>query len=226
MAENLDLLLTVLPFEKKLFAETKLRVEYIGHPLAQKIMPQETFDSHLIAFFPGSRTKEIERNLPYFLRLIDKLPSYRCIVSVAQEKYRPLLQKMAPHATLITPSELKQLKPFLAVAKSGTVTLELALQEVPTVVIYAISPLDLFLAKHIFKISLPYYALPNLIASKEIFPELIGPALTDESLLREVKNLIHTQDRCREDCRALRSLLGSENANNRSAQLILSLLKG
>jgi lipid-A-disaccharide synthase len=226
MAENLDLLLSVLPFEKKLFAATKLRVEYIGHPLIQKIVPQETFDSHLIAFFPGSRTKEIERNLPYFLRLIEKLPTYRYVVSVAQEKYRPLIQKMTPKATLVTPAQLKNLKPFLAVAKSGTITLELALKEIPTIVTYAISPLDLFLAKYIFKISLPYYALPNLIAGKEIFPELIGPALTDESLLCEVKNLMHTLDRCREKCRALRSLFGSENADNQSAQLILSLLKG
>ncbi len=234
MAENLDLLLSVLPFEKALFAATKLHVEYIGHPLVQKIAPQENPDPQLIAFFPGSRTKEIERNFPFFLRLIQTLPKdYRCVVSVAQEKYRPLLQKMAPQISLLTPSELKKLKPFLAVAKSGTMTLELALQEIPTVVTFAISPLDVFIAKYIFKISLPYYALPNLIAGliagKTIFPELIGPALTDESLSREVKNLMINQDawdRCRSECRVLRSMLGSENANTRSAQLILTLLKG
>jgi lipid-A-disaccharide synthase len=124
---------------------------------------------------------------------------------------------------------MKKLKPFLAVAKSGTITLELALQEIPTVVTYAISSLDLFLAKHIFKISLPYYALPNLIAGKTVFPELIGPALTDESLLHEVKNLMINQDvwdRCRAECRSLRAVLGTENANIRSAQLILTLQKG
>jgi lipid-A-disaccharide synthase len=233
MAENLDLLLSILPFEKQLFANTKLRVEYIGHPLVQKISPQGTPDGQLIAFFPGSRTKEIERNFPYFVRLIHTLqrnyPNYRYVVSVSQEKYRPLLKEMAPNLQLLTPSEMKKLKPFLAVAKSGTITLELALQEIPTVVTYAISSLDLFLAKHIFKISLPYYALPNLIAGKTVFPELIGPALTDENLLHEVKNLMINQDvwdRCRAECRSLRAVLGTENANIRSAQLILTLLKG
>ena len=224
MAENLDLLLSVLPFEKAIFAETKLPVEYIGHPLVQKLTPQETSDRQVIAFFPGSRTKEIERNFPFFLRLIEKLPDYQCVISVAQEKYRPLLQKMAPHLLLLTPAELKNKKPFLAVAKSGTIALELALQEIPTVVTFAISPLDVFLAKYIFKISLSFYALPNLIAKKPIFPELIGPALTDERLEREVKNLINNSERCRTECQALRSVLGSENSNTRSAQLILTLL--
>jgi lipid-A-disaccharide synthase len=232
MAENFDLLLSILPFEKQLFEKTKLRVEYIGHPLAEKILPQENPDTHLIAFFPGSRTKEIERNFPYFIRLATTLkrdfPDYRYAFSVSQEKYRPLLKKMAPGLDLATPAEMKKLKPFLAIAKSGTITLELALQEIPTIVTYAISPLDVFIAKYIFRISLPYYALPNLIAGKTIFPELIGPNLTDERLLKEVKNLIINQDvwdRSKAECKSLRAVIGQENANTRSAQLILSLLK-
>ncbi len=237
MAENLDLLLSILPFEKQLFAATSLKVEYIGHPLMQKLTPQEKPEGELIAFFPGSRTKEIERNFPYFIRLIKTLqrdyPHYRYAVSVSQEKYRPLLKKMAPDLLFLTPAELKKLKPFLAVAKSGTITLELALQEIPTVATYAISTLDVFLAKHIFKVSLPYYALPNLIAGKTVFPELIGPALSDERLLQEVKNLITNPavwNQCKTECRSVRTLLEApieaKSANQRSAQLILSLLKG
>ncbi|MBS0648740.1 MAG: lipid-A-disaccharide synthase [Verrucomicrobia bacterium] len=231
MAENLDLLLSILPFEKQLFAATPLCVEYIGHPLVQKMVPQESSDS-VVAFYPGSRTKEIERNFPFFLRLISSLqrdfPHFRYVVSVAQEKYRPLLQQLASSTSLelLSPVELQKLKPTLAIAKSGTITLELALREIPTVVTYAISPLDIFLAKHIFNISLPYYALPNLIARKSVFPELIGPALTDETLLQTVKNLILNKDACKAECQHLRSILGSENSNTRSAQLILTLLKG
>lgn len=228
MAKNLDLLLSILPFEQPLFAKTNLTVEYVGHPLVQKISVQENPDLQLIAFFPGSRTKEIERNFPYFIRLIKSLKRnspYRYVVSVSQEKYRPLLKKMAPDLTLATPAEMKNLKPFLAVAKSGTITLELALQGIPTVVTYAISPLDVFLAKHLFKISLPYYALPNLISNKPIFPELIGPSLTDEKLLQEVKNLINSSDRTQSECHSLRTILGKENGNTRAAQLILTLIK-
>lgn len=226
MADHLDLLLSVLPFEKQLFAQTPLRVEYIGHPLAQKIAPIDAHNPKLIAFFPGSRTKEIMRNFPFFMRLIDSLkrdfPDIQYVVSVSQEKYRPLLQGHP----LATPEELKTLKPFLAVAKSGTIALELALQEIPSVVTYAISPLDVFLATYIFKIKLPHYALPNLIAGKAVFPELIGPALTDGNLYREVKNFITEQkawNTCRTECQNLRSQLGPENASDKAAELILTL---
>lgn len=226
MVKHFDLLLSVLPFEKALFAKTPLRVEYIGHPLAQKIEPLSSHDQNLIAFFPGSRTKEIERNLPFFERLIERLkkefPNTHYVVSLAQEKYRPLL-KGHP---LASPQEIEQLKPFLAIAKSGTISLELALKQIPSVVTYAISPLDIFLATYVFNIKLPFYALPNLIANQTIFPELIGPSLTDGNLYREVKNLITHQpswEKCQKSCQTLRENLGSENASRRAAELILFL---
>ena len=67
MAENLDLLLSILPFEKQLFEKTKLPVEYIGHPLVQKIAPQGTPEGHLIAFFPSNtdRTSWRQRQEPF-----------------------------------------------------------------------------------------------------------------------------------------------------------------
>jgi lipid-A-disaccharide synthase len=226
MGKHLDLLLSVLPFEKELFAKTALQVEYIGHPLAQKIAPLSSHDQNLVALFPGSRTKEIERNFPFFIRLIDALkqefPNLKYVVSLAQEKYRPLLEGHP----LATPQEIEQLKPFLAIAKSGTVSLELALKQIPSVVTYAISPLDLFLATYVFKIKLPFYALPNLIARKTIFPELIGPSLSDGNLYREVKNLITDRpswEKCQKSCQALRENMGSENVSRKAAELILSL---
>ncbi len=229
MAENLDLLLSVLPFEKSLFASTSLAVEYIGHPLVQKIPPLDDFDHELIAFFPGSRKHEIEKNLPFFLRLITTLqkdyPRFKYVISIAAEKYRPLLEKMTSHP-LLTSDAIKQLKPFLAVAKSGTIALELALQEIPTVVTYAISPLDLFLAKYIFKVSLPFYALPNIILGKEVFPELIGPPLTDTNLLNKVKNLITNREACKQECQTVRNLLQPKSDSPTAGQLILNLIKG
>ncbi len=233
MEKNLDLLLSVLPFEKSYFSH--LRVEYIGHPLVDQITASSNHDPQLIAFFPGSRSHEIEKNFPYFLQLIQKLQlefPHRCVVSLSQEKYRPRLLDMMQSAKiqlpLLLPEELKKIKPALAIAKSGTISLELALQEIPTVITYAISSFDTFVARYIFRISLPYYALPNLIADKEIFPELIGPSLTLETLYREVKNLIinpEAREKIIQDCHSLRSLLSSENASPKAAQLILSLPK-
>lgn len=225
MSNTLDLLISVLPFEKPLFAQTSLRVESIPHPLVTKIEPRKDFDPHLIAFFPGSRSKEIERNLPFYERVMERLqkefPELRYVVSLSQEKYRPLLQGHP----LATSEEMKHLKPSLAVAKSGTIALELALQEIPSVITYAITRFDQFLAKHLFKIHLPYYALPNLIAQKPVFPELIGPALTDDALYHEIKNLItdpQARKNCQINCANLRNSLSSGQSSPR--ELILSLL--
>ncbi len=225
LAKYHDLLLTLLPFEKPLFQHTSLRVEYIGHPLAQKIHFEAAPEENLVALFPGSRSHEIERNLPYFLRLIPKLdPKLKFVISLSQEKYRPLIQKLAGTSIpLLSPSEMKERKPMLAIAKCGTIILELALKGIPTVVTYKIPPLDVALAKWVFRINLPYYSLPNLILNRPLFPELIGPELTDKNLFEAATALLDPKKlrSCHLDCQKIRELLTS---NKDPASLIITLL--
>jgi lipid-A-disaccharide synthase len=220
MEAHLDLLLSVLPFEKNYFS--KLTVEYIGHPLSH-IQPREGKPQNLIALFPGSRSHEIKKNLPYLMFVKEAFPQYDFVLSLSQEKYRPLLQ--SANIPLVSPTDLQALHPLLAIAKSGTITLELALAQIPTVVVYAISKLDTFLARCIFKIDLPYYALPNLIAQKEVFPELFGPALTPETLVKTVKQLLDNREPTLEACRDLKKLLDTKNSSCKAAELILSLIE-
>ena len=101
---------------------------------------------------------------------------------------------------------------MLAIAKCGTIALELALKGIPTVVTYKISPLDVFLAKWIFCIKLPYYSLPNLILNRALFPELIGPQLTDKNLFDAATALLDPKNRhaCHLACKEVRELLTSE----------------
>lgn len=223
LAKNYDLLLTLLPFEKPLFAKTSLRVEFIGHPLVKRVPYEIAPEENLVALFPGSRTKEIERNLPYFLRLLPKLdPKYNYIISLSQEKYRPLIEKMAGSSIpLLTPKEMNHRKPFFALAKCGTIVLELALKGVPTVVTYKISPIDTFLATWIFRIKLPYYSLPNLILNRSLFPELIGPELNDNNLFEKTSALLKNRRACHLECQEIRGLLTSPQD---AATLIRTLL--
>jgi lipid-A-disaccharide synthase len=225
LAKYDDLLLTLLPFEKPLFKDTSLRVEFIGHPLVKKVAYETAPEEGLVAIFPGSRTHEIERNLPYFLRLIPKLgPHLKYVISLSQEKYRTLIEKLAGTSIpLLTPSQMKKRRPMFALAKSGTITLELALKGIPTVVIYKISATDTFIAKRIFRINLPFYSLPNIILNRSLFPELIGPALTDKSLFEAATALLKPKElrACHLECQQVRELLTSKND---PASLILSLL--
>lgn len=236
MADNLDLLLTILPFEKQYFAHTSLNVQYVGHPLIQRIASSVAQSStRLIAIFPGSRTKEIERNLPLHLRvaktILNEYPDLTFGISVSDNRFLPLIEKIIKQAEIkveLFSSERKEAlmkTAFLAIAKSGTITLELALYGIPAVVTYAISSFDVFLAKYIFRIRLPYYCLVNIIASREVFPELIGPLLTETSLYNHTKKLIADPGACLEGCKEVRRLLGNIPTNDRAAELILSLVK-
>ncbi len=114
--------------------------------------------------------------------------------------------------TLVFPEEhydlMKNAK--LALATSGTVTLELALHETPTVVTYAIRRRDQFFAQKILRIDLPYYCIVNILLQKEVFPELFGSNLTFDRLFFEAKKFLTDEGArasCRKECRAVKESL-------------------
>lgn len=214
MAQSLDLLLTLFPFEPACFSGTTLRAEYVGHPLTESIRSFNAPEEKILALFPGSRKVEIERNLPVMLRVAERLrekdPTLKLVISNAknstEENYR-LMQKA-----------------HLAIAKSGTVALELALHKTPTVVIYAIKPLDVFLAQKLFRINLPFYSMPNILLQKLVFPELFGPNLTEDRLFSEAETLWFDSARRSKliaDCDAIWSYLGTQRASETAASKIL-----
>jgi lipid-A-disaccharide synthase len=241
LAKNLDLLLTILPFEAKYFSHTPLKVEYVGHPLVKTIQ-EHTYHplpipegKRLVGLFPGSRKKELLRNFSVQLRvakrLLDSHPDLFFGVSVANSRFLPLIQEMIRQAgleekVLLTDATYDLMKSCaFAIAKSGTVTLELALHGVPTAVTYGISPLDLFIAKHLLRIRLPYYCIVNIICQKEVFPELIGPYLTFDALFQAMHTLISEkgkQHECQKKLEELRQLLQDSDASAKAAQLILA----
>ncbi len=243
MAKHLDLLLTILPFEKHYFANTNLRIEYVGHPLLQRIKEHNyrpypfPKDKKIIAIFPGSRRKELERNLPLQLQVCTRLmldhPNLAFALSISDERFLPLIEEVVrkqgwkDNLQLIPQDRTYELMraAHAAIAKSGTVTLELALHEVPTVVTYAISPFDLFIARDILKIRLPFYCLVNIIANSEVFSELFGPNFTEKNLYQKISLLIEGSQRkiCQASCHALKEQLGDRNASTEAAQHILKL---
>ncbi|MBS0620075.1 MAG: lipid-A-disaccharide synthase [Verrucomicrobia bacterium] len=234
MERVLDQLLTILPFEKTLFSSKRLQVTYVGHPLVQRLKTHTyqtlPLSGKILALFPGSRKKEIERNLPLYLKICKQIqrenPDLQIALSVSDEKLRPLILSLIQDAPItLIPGELTyelMKAAHMAIAKSGTVTLELALHGTPTVITYAISPVDLFIARDILRIRLPYYALPNLIAQKEIFTELFGPNFTEERLYQAVKDLLEPtkHSACITRCKELQTILGEQDAATSCAQSI------
>ena len=107
----------------------------------------------------------------------------------------------------------------LAIAKSGTVTLELALHKVPTVVTYAATKLDIFIARDILGISLPHYSLASILCKEKVYPELIGPYFTFENLEKESENLLQEKQilTCKALCEKLALILGKQKASEIAA---------
>jgi lipid-A-disaccharide synthase len=243
MGKTLDLLLTLLPFEPALFEKTPLRAKYVGHPLVKRIdeHPYTPLDfppsRRVIGIFPGSRKKEIVRNFPLFLRtakrLLQESPDLLFAISLSHPSFEPLIREIAERAGLekeairFIPAErnydLMQ-SCTAAMAKSGTITLELALHAVPSVVCYAISTLDLFIAQKLLKINLPHYCLVNIIQGEEVFPELFGPHFTEEKLYTRFLSILSGEKACKEKCKMLRAKLSEKETMREAAALIEELL--
>ncbi|MCH9613185.1 MAG: Lipid-A-disaccharide synthase [Chlamydiia bacterium] len=190
MEKNLDGLLTLFPFEPKYFK--KLDAKFVGHPLSKKrrLTPP---NGHFLSIFPGSRTTEIKRNLPMQYRVAKKT-GMEIAVSCAHKKFESLIKELAPGAVIYHDREFLIEQTKCALATSGTICLELALNLIPTVCNFAIKPLDLFIATKIFKINLSHYCIVNIIAGKTLFPEYYGPNMTEALLLDGLKRLPKPED--------------------------------
>ncbi len=230
MAQNLDLLLTLFPFEKECFAKTQLPVRYVGHPLGLDVAgfkPSGKFSGKILGIFPGSRKAEIERNLPLQLKAARRLkeldPELKIAVSLTQ------FDLDIPDAILVKPEDHYELMKasHAAIATSGTVTLELALHGTPTVVNFAIKPLDCFIAQKILRINLPFYCMANILLNKAVFPELFGPNLTEDKLFFWIKQLwfdATLRKECFLRCSEVQNSLGTKQAAREAAEAVFSFV--
>jgi len=246
MNESLDLLLTIYPFEKDHFSNLPLQVEYVGHPISQTIQNHgyTSFESeandYLIALFPGSREGEIKRNLNKILISAIKLkelePKAKFAISIANDKVEPLIHEIINSSALskdnfylVPKNKTYELMRACrtAIAKSGTVTLELALHKKPTVVVYELSILNRFIAKYIMRVNLPYYCIVNILTGKETFPELIKNGFTTGNLSKHLIELSQDSEKrtdCIEECEKIRTLLQGSDAHEKAALSISKLL--
>ncbi len=258
LAEDVDLLLSIFPFEKEWYAGRvpKLRVEFIGHPMVErfgkfKVRSPKSSDSDeapTVLLLPGSRKSELQRHLPVMIE------AARIITSRNQTKFRMILpnfelcamaQGMAGinvKRELAEPVLDLDVHPFIrcgvgdvaqalteadvAVASTGTATLECAHFGVPTVAIYKTSWSNYFIAKQI--VTVKYLAMPNVLANETIYPELIQGAATPENIAREALDLLNNVERRRVVKTKLEQVvksLGEPGASRRAAQTVLSLLR-
>jgi lipid-A-disaccharide synthase len=252
LATYYDLLLTIFPFEAAYFAHTPLKVAYIGNPLVETIRTHAyqanwrtqmglPADQDLIALFPGSRLGEIQKHIPQQLQVAAQLKqcySNLCFaISCAQDSLRDKLFELLQRSPLRLNEDLYIISPGshyelmsnckTALAKSGTVTLELALHRVPTVVHYDLSFLDYLFAKYILRLQLPYYCIVNILENRTVFPELIGRGISLTEIRKHLESVhfhSHQRQYIQEACESLKAQLGNKLAHQCAAKAIEELI--
>lgn len=192
IANTFDLLLPLFRFENTLFDDTKLSSMWIGHPFfSHQPVKKEPLKQEVILIFPGSRKRVIKRNLPLQLEAAKKFP-FKILVSVASPSLKDTIERLAYGVETFEKIPERSIleKTAIALATSGTITLELALMNIPTVVTYKIPLIDAIAAK-LAKMNVPFFALPNLLAKKEIFIELIHPFTTTKEVVDAIKKTLN-----------------------------------
>jgi len=210
---TVDQLLCIFPFEPAFFAPHGIRAAYIGHPLTRLVKPTGSRADlrrrfgipdgvPLVALLPGSRTGEAARHLPILLEAVQRIR--------AASKRPPRFILAVPPGTIplrsnfrerISAASIQLLEgqtwdvlacADVALAASGTVTIEACLLGTPLVAFYRVTHLSWWLGKALVRV--PFYSMVNLVAERRVVPELIQSDMTAENLAQATLHLLEDED--------------------------------
>jgi lipid-A-disaccharide synthase len=241
--------LCIFPFEEKFYREAGVAVKFIGHPLVGRVrasMLREEFrEAHgldagkpIVTILPGSRRGEIGYHGPILgaalAELRKSIPEVQAVVAVAPSvEAAELEQFFRPEdaVRLVADGTYNALEAAdVAIVSSGTATVEAALLGKPMIVIYKLSPLTARLAKPLVRTN--FFSMVNLIAGREVVPELIQDDFTAERVAGEVLAMLSKSPESIQKMKEMRrglaevtQLLGPPGAVERAADAILAQLR-
>ncbi|MBW4492281.1 MAG: lipid-A-disaccharide synthase [Oscillatoria princeps RMCB-10] len=243
----IDRLLAIFPEEASYFRERGASVTWVGHPLLdwlQSFPSREEARRALgidgetlaVALLPASRQQELKYLLPVMFeaarQLQEQLPQVRFWIPVSLERFRGAVEEAIERYGLRAIAVFGQSQEVLAaadlaIAKSGTVNLEIALLNVPQVVVYRVNPLTYWLARRVLNFSIPFMSPPNLVQMQPIVPELLQERATPAAILGESLDLLLNAGRRQEtltNYQQMRLKLGEVGVCDRAAKEIFQLL--
>jgi lipid-A-disaccharide synthase len=250
MREFLDLVLCLLPFERAVYDETGLAAIFVGHPLADQLPLEPDLaearamlglasDAPVISVLPGSREGEVKRLAPDFAGAIAWLaarrPDLQFVAALANGRTRTEFDRslalQAPGVRVLVTEGRTQAALAAAsvvLVASGTATLETLLCKRPMVVAYRVGVLTAFALRHLGLLKARYFAQPNLLAGREIVPELAQADVTPERLGREIERWLDEPDAVAE-LKVLFTALHRQlrrGASDQAAEAVLALARG
>lgn len=238
MERDLDLLLTIFPFEPAWYAERTpgLNVKFVGHPMLDRYAGLKVLNNRLdptaeprVVLLPGSRAAELKRHLPVMLeavKLIRTSQSCRIQMVLPGERLRRIAEEFDLTGVETRVGDLPTVLngATLAIASTGTVTMECAWFGVPTVALYITSPLEFQIGKRI--VTVKHLSMPNILADDRVFPEFVQQDATPANLAEAALELLRDPVRheaTRNELKKIVATLGAPGAATRAADAILQL---
>jgi len=204
LRDYIDKALVIFPFEEKFYRDRGVDATFIGHPLADLPQPAITRNEyathfhldpakHWITLMPGSRRKEVILNLPTILEAVAHLgPEYEFLLPLAPTLDRSLIERLiliGRNKITLVPESLPALRHSRAgIIASGTATVEAAMMHTPFVMVYRVSPLTYMLGKP--RVKVPHFAMVNLIAGKQVVPELVQHDFTAQNVVSSLTDIL------------------------------------
>lgn len=235
---DVDVMLTIFPFEKEWYRHhaPRLRVEFVGHPLADhfpKIPNPEPRTGNVILLLPGSREREVAKIFPVMCRAIAfftkversfqssaEFGTTRFVAVAATASLARLMQH--PHIEVQTGNAHDWMRrAALAITASGTATMECAFFGCPMVVVYKVNWLTYLVGRMVVQVD--WLAMPNVIAGQEIVPEFIQQDARPERIAAAASDLLTNPVKREQMQRELASVvrtLGGPGASARAAEMI------
>ena len=233
---DVDELFSILPFEVAFFEQKHhYPIHYVGNPTADEVRDflhkkNRPFCEKIIALLAGSRKQEIKDNLPAMLEAVkDYEQDYQIVVAgapgIEPSYYEPFMQ--GSKAEIVYNQTYPLLaKAHAALVTSGTATLEACLFQVPQVVCYAMRMPWLFGMLRRLLLKVPYVSLVNLVANREVVPELVADTFTVARLRTELQKILDGPDRqvMLDGYAEVEQILGNQKAPDGAARMIYTLL--
>ena len=243
MKKYLDHILLLFKFEKKYFDRQNLKNSFVGHPLLDKkeeerVKLNELFiDKKIISIFPGSRISEIKLLTPILFNFIKKMnnknPNYTYVFH-ATENYKNYLVEFSKkeklsNVEIISNDNIKRTvikKSIFAVVKSGTISLEVCKENIPSIIIYKMNFINFILAKFFLKVK--YANMINIINDKEIIPELLQNECNADDIFKSVYYFLKKPDMIQKQLhnvkKTINDLTSSTSSSNEISKIILNYL--
>jgi len=206
----LDHILLLFPFEKKYFDKEKIQSTFVGHPLLEeKIISKIDFpksiekDKKIFSIYPGSRLSEINILIPIlfdFVKLMNKKYNDIFFVFHSTSEHSQLINKLLlneglKNCEVISDEKIKSYilkESIFALAKSGTISLEICNFKIPSIIIYKMNSINFFIVKFLVKVK--YANIINIAANKEIIPELLQSKCNSKNIFNTVDNFLNNKE--------------------------------